>query len=213
MKPDPIDLKNIEEAVMEAEKRTVGEVVPLIYDKCSHTQFVFPFLAILVSSILYALQGAFFPVNYWDANWFLQLLLPALFALLISLLASKLDVVQRVFLSKARREKAVKEKAELEFYRCGVSGTKEKTGVLIFVSLMERYSVVLADKAISEKLPPETWNEVLNTLNSKLSTKSLSKGFLPAIKKCGDILEAHFPRKPDNTDELPNYPILRRLDD
>lgn len=74
---------------------------------------------------------------------------------------------------------------------------------------MERYSVVLADKAISEKLPPETWNDVLKILNSGMKSHQLAKGFVPAVEKCGELLAAHFPIKKDDMNELPNYPILR----
>ena len=209
MKHSLEDLKLIEEAVRKAELKTSGEIVPVIYNKCSNTSFVFPVLFLFLFLIWHTFQDWYFPVNYWEGNLFLQLGLPPLVIGLLSFFVSQLTGVQRFLVPKGRREKVIRDRAELEFYRCGITGTKDKTGILLVVSLMERYSVVLADKGISEKLPPETWNEVLKILNSGLKSHQLAKGFVPAIEKCAEFLAAHFPIKTDDTNELPNYPILR----
>lgn len=209
MKHNPDDLKLIEEAVRKAELKTSGEIVPIIYNKCSNTSFVFPVLFLFLFLTWHTFQDWYFPVNYWEGNLILQLGLPPLVIGLLSFFISQFAVVQRLLVPKNRREKVIRDRAELEFYRCGIPQTQEKTGILLFVSLMERYSVVLADKAISEKLPSETWTEVLKILNSGMKSHQLAKGFVPAVEKCGELLAAHFPIKKEDTNELPNYPILR----
>jgi len=209
MKQNMDDLKHIEEAVRKAELKTSGEIVPIVYNKCSNTSFVFPILFLFTFMVWHTFQDWYFPVNFWEGNLFLQLGLPPVVLGLISFFLSRWMAVQRLLVPKSRREKVVRDRAELEFYRCGISQTKDQTGILLFVSLMERYSVVLADKSISEKLPRETWNEVLTILNSGLKSHQLAKGFVPAIEKCGELLAAHFPIKKDDTNELSNYPILR----
>ncbi|NDD04644.1 MAG: hypothetical protein EB078_07040, partial [Proteobacteria bacterium] len=201
--------KLIEEAVRKAELKTSGEIVPIVYNKCSNTSFVFPVLFLFLFLIWHTFQDWYFPVNYWEGNLILQLGLPPLVIGLLSFFISQFAVVQRLLVPKNRREKVIRDRAELEFYRCGIPQTQEKTGILLFVSLMERYSVVLADKAISEKLPSETWTEVLKILNSGMKSHQLAKGFVPAVEKCGELLAAHFPIKKEDTNELPNYPILR----
>jgi|688.fasta_scaffold91561_1 putative membrane protein len=209
MKHSNEDLKLITEAVRKAELKTSGEIVPIIYNKCSNTSFIFPLLFLLFFIAWHSIQDTYFPVNYWEGNVILQLGLPPIVLGLIAFALSRWQPVQRLLVKKSRREKVVQDRAELEFYRCGIPQTKDKTGILLFVSLMERYSVVLADKAITEKLPAETWSEVLQILNSRMSSKNLSKGFIPAIEKCGELLAAHFPRNTEDENELPNHPILR----
>jgi putative membrane protein len=209
MKHSPDDLKLIEDAVRKAELKTSGEIVPIIYNKCSNTSFVLPVLFLFLFLIWHTFQDWYFPVNYWEGNLFLQLAFPPMFIGLLSFFLSQRTAVQRLLVPKHRREKVIRDRAELEFYRCGIPLTKDKTGILLFVSLMERYSVVLADKAISEKLPPETWNDVLKILNSGMKSHQLAKGFVPAVEKCGELLATHFPIKKDDMNELPNYPILR----
>ncbi|MFM8268870.1 MAG: TPM domain-containing protein [Pseudomonadota bacterium] len=203
-------MKKIEEAVRKAELKTSGEIVPIIYDKCSNTSFVFPLLFLVLFFFWHSVQDSFFPVNYWEGNLFLQLGLPPILTGFIAYALSRSRFVQRLLVPRSRREKVIQDRAELEFYRCGISNTQGRTGILLFVSLMERYSVVLADKAINDKLPPETWKEVLEILNSQMNEKDLEKGFVPAIEKCGELLANHFPRDPKDTNELPNYPILRQ---
>lgn len=204
------DMKRIEEAVRKAELKTSGEIVPIIYDKCSNTAFIFPLLFLILFIGWHSIQDSFFPVNYWEGNLLLQLGLPPILTGFIAYALSRSRSIQRLFVSRRRREKVIQDRAELEFYRCGIPNTKGRTGILLFVSLMERYSVVLADQAISAKLPPETWKEVLQILNSQMTEKDLAKGFVPAIEKCGELLAVHFPRDPNDTNELPNYPILRQ---
>lgn len=210
MKHNPDDLKKIEAAVKAAELKTSGEIVPIIYNKCSNTSFIFPLLFLVLFIGWHSVQDTYFPVNYWEGNLLLQVAFPPVLLGILAFILSRWQPVQRLFVLKSRREKVIQDRAELEFYRCGIPQTKDKTGVLLFVSLMERYSVVLADKAITEKLPPETWNEVLLLLNSQMSYRNLAKGFVPAIEKCGELLAAYFPRTSDDTDELANYPILRK---
>lgn len=203
------DLKKIEAAVLKAESTTSGEIVPIIYNKCCNTSWVFPLVFLILLVIWQFIQENYFPINSWDGNLMVQVALPLLLISVLSLFLGNILIIQRFFISKRRREKNVEDRAELEFYRLVSSKTKNKIGILLFVSLMERYSVVLADESISSKLPPETWNEVLKLLNSKMNSKELAKGFVPAIEKCGELLASRFPRDPQDTNELANYPILR----
>jgi len=203
------DLKKIEAAVKKAESTTSGEIVPIIYNKCSNTSFVFPLVFLILFVIWRFFQENYFPINSWDGNLMVQVALPVLLISIFSFFLGKILIIQRFFISRRRREKEVEDRAELEFHRLVSLKTQNKTGILLFVSLMERYSVVLADESISKKLPPETWNEVLKLLNSQMSSKELAKGFVPAIEKCGELLTSHFPRDPQDKNELANYPILR----
>lgn len=203
------DLKKIEAAVKKAESTTSGEIVPIIYNKCCNTSFVFPLVFLILFVIWRFFQENYFPINIWDGNLMVQVALPVLLISVFSFFLGKILIIQRFFISRRRREKEVEDRAELEFHRLVSLKTENKIGILLFVSLMERYSVVLADESVSKKLPPETWNEVLKLLNSQMSSKELAKGFVPAIEKCGELLTSHFPRDPQDKNELANYPILR----
>lgn len=95
-----------------------------------------------------------------------------------------------------------------EFHKAGLTATAGKTGVLLFVSLDEHRVVVLADKAISERLPPETWQGVVATIVNGIRLGQLAKGLCQAIDECSAVLHPHFPRALDDHNELKDSLIL-----
>jgi putative membrane protein len=84
----------------------------------------------------------------------------------------------------------------------GLHYTRAHTGILILASLLERRVQVLADRGINEKVQPGTWDEIVRPLTSGLKSGDACAAFCAAIERCGQILAAHFPRPPDDRDEL-----------
>ena len=70
--------------------------------------------------------------------------------------------------------------------------------------------VVLADKGINEKVQPGTWDEVVQILTNGLRSANACDAFCKAIERCGEILAQHFPRSPDDQDELANKLVTER---
>lgn len=105
--------------------------------------------------------------------------------------------------------KLVDIRAELEFYRHYQGKTEHRTAILIFVSLLEHRAVVLADKAIAQKLPPETWTQVVQLLTEEMKKKDLATGMIRAIEKCSQILTEHFPAQKENPNELSNSLVIK----
>ncbi|HLF86375.1 MAG TPA: TPM domain-containing protein, partial [Nitrospiria bacterium] len=75
-------------------------------------------------------------------------------------------------------------------------------GILILASLFERRVVVLADQGINDKVQPGTWDEIVGIITSGLKSKDRCEAFCAAIEECGKILALHFPRSPDDRNEL-----------
>ena len=79
------------------------------------------------------------------------------------------------------------------------------------LSLLERRVQVLADKAINERVPPATWDRIVQDLVAAIQEGRPTEGFCRAIEKCGDLLAKHFPARPsDNPDELSDDLIQER---
>lgn len=119
------------------------------------------------------------------------------------------NFIARAVLPLSFHIKLVELRAELEFYRHYQNQTQNRTAILLFISLLERRAVVLADKAIAEKLPAETWSEVVHLMTSELKHKDLSTGFIRAIQKCSEILSHHFPNQKHNPNELCNQLVIK----
>jgi putative membrane protein len=84
-----------------------------------------------------------------------------------------------------------------------VAHTKSRTGVLIFVSLAERYARIIADEGIAPKVHTSEWQSAIDALVGHMRDGRVAEGFVGAIERCGAVLAAHAP--PDGSaNELPN---------
>jgi putative membrane protein len=203
------NIHKVESAVLEAEKTTRGEIVPMVVHRSAAIGHVFPilllfFLLLINSFDLPQLQAKAIGGSDWF--WFvLDLLLAALYSWSLA----RLDFVQRVLTARSDRADQANRRAELEFFEMGLHETEGQTGILLFVSVMEHRAVVLADQAISEKLPPETWDGVVEKILKGVREGSLALGMCEAVAECGKVLAEHFPAGEENRDEIANLFIIK----
>src|SRR5438128_7509907 len=71
--------------------------------------------------------------------------------------------------------------------------TGVQTCALPISSLLERRVQVLADKAINERVPPGTWDTLVNGLIQGIKDGRPTEAFCRAIAMCGNLLAQHFP--------------------
>ncbi len=107
-----------------------------------------------------------------------------------------------------QRKKSVRELAEEEFFKLGIDKTRDNTGILIFILLEDRQFYVLADKGINEKVEPKTWDSIKDEMQKMFLKGNFSKGIIHGVEEVGKILSAHFPIKPDDTNEISNQVII-----
>ena len=80
-----------------------------------------------------------------------------------------------------------------QFLAQNLHTTVGRTGVLIFVSVAERYAEVLADAAIHERVPQAVWRSIVDDLTDALGKGDAAEGFVRAIGAVGEQLARHFP--------------------
>ena len=190
--------ERIRQAVAAAEQRTSGEIVPMIVAACR------PYAEIelggLAAGLAMGTLAALFFHDPWGAVQ-TQLSLPLTGGLLGYILC-RIPAIKRRLISNARIDEAVHLRSLAAFTAHGLHYTRAHTGILIFASLFEHRVEVLADKGINEKVQPGTWDEVVRILTSGLKSNNGCEAFCKAIEGCGNILATHFPRQPDDRDEL-----------
>jgi putative membrane protein len=99
----------------------------------------------------------------------------------------------------------VRLRAERAFAQHAVTQTRERTGVLIMVSLLEHEIYVLPDQPLFQRVPKERWTQVVHAAVGRLKTGDLVGGLCQGIKECGVLLAEICPARPgDNPNELPN---------
>jgi uncharacterized membrane protein len=103
-----------------------------------------------------------------------------------------------------QKKKTLRQLAEDEFHRLGIAKTRDSTGVLFFLILEDRQFYILADKGINQRVPQDSWDKIKDEMQERFLKGEFCKGILFGIEDAGKILSAHFPIKPDDTDELSN---------
>jgi putative membrane protein len=80
-----------------------------------------------------------------------------------------------------------------QFFLRHVSHTENRSGVLIFVSLAERYARIIADDGIAAKVPNAEWQAAIDALIAHMRDGRIASGFIAAIERCGAVLAMHAP--------------------
>ena len=107
-----------------------------------------------------------------------------------------------------KRNKQIDELAKEEFLSLGMSDTRDRTGILIYVLLGERQFYILADEGINKKVEQATWDNVRDDIQNEFRKGHYTEGLLKGIEDVGNILGKHFPVKPDDTNELSNKVVM-----
>src|SRR5207245_1497934 len=116
--------------------------------------------------------------------------------------SAALPAVRRALARSERRTAQVRAGAAAAFYEEQVWTTRARTGVLIYVSLMERETRVLADRGITEAVAATDWNRCVQDLRQIAQTSHPAKALLAGVQEVGNVLAAVLPPSEDNPDEL-----------
>jgi putative membrane protein len=108
------------------------------------------------------------------------------------------------FVNKKRMIHAVRERALRAFYEKGLYRTRDENGILIFISILERKVWILGDRGVNLKIPPETWQSHANEISLGIREGRPCDALCAVIENCGRVLVEQFPRKEDDTNELPD---------
>jgi len=197
--------QRIEQAVIAAESKTSGEIVPVIVaasGRYAEAELVGVMIGLILGTVVeFIWHDPWGPVHFY-------LLWPLLGAT-SGYALSVIPALKRRLLSRQRIAEAVHLRSLAAFAGQGLHHTKNETGILIFASLFERRVVVLADRGIHAKVAPGTWQGVVEILTHGLKSGTACDGFCKAIERCGEILAQHFPREAGDRDELPNKVVTQ----
>jgi len=139
---------------------------------------------------------------FFDALIWYYIPLSILFFFPFRRLTGLIPSLKTVFISAGRKNRTVARRALNAFYEKGLYRTRDNTGVLFFISLMEHKVWVLADKGIYSKIDQETMNRFASMVTQGIKEGRACDALCSAIPEIGAILATHFPVKPDDTNEL-----------
>lgn len=95
-------------------------------------------------------------------------------------------------------------RAALVFERLGMHRTAAQHGVLIYVSIEDHKLAILGDRGIHERVGQAYWDGLVESVLAHFRAQRFRDGFVHAVGEVGAVLRQHFPRRPDDVNELPD---------
>ena len=224
----PADLATIEAAVRQAEARTTGEIYCVVTPESSHyaeTPIAWAAGVALLAPALLLLAGVRITLPDFFSTWSAEQVSQAVetsvrYALYATILVQgvlfavtalivEIPAVRRALTPGRLKRHRVRRRATEQFLAKNLHLTRERTGVLIFVSLGERMAELIADEGIAGHVEPHVWDKAMAALTEGLKRGEPGAGFAAAVGLCGDVLAEKFPvRAGDNPNELPDAVVV-----
>lgn len=196
MRIQNIDSTLIEKAIEDFEQTVDFEFVPVIAKKSSYVEHISWVLSLLFLVLFIGLVDFVFAWHLhdsWTSRTPFYIAAPFV-AFVLGVLLDKSDLVDRFFITKKERKRQAQEKAELFFYRQGLHQLKNKSALLLYISVMEKQIILFHEPNISFQQMEKLDAELLGVLQSYFKKHDFEEGLLRAIEHLKKTLAPHFPK-------------------
>ena len=207
------DLEAIRTAVAQAEQRTSGEIVPyLVEESDGYPSALWKGTALGAFAGALVAEGIYFLGNFWGGLIPLWIALPAAAGGAVGfLLSAYVPAVKRWMAGDGLLDLRTRQRAEMAFLEEEVFRTRQRTGILLFLSLFEHRVIVIGDSGINQQVQQSQWDGIVQTVAAGIRAHRPGEALVEGIRQCGELLERHgVAIQPDDSDELSNE--LRRRD-
>ncbi|MEM1096489.1 MAG: hypothetical protein AAGJ10_17960 [Bacteroidota bacterium] len=205
-----LDQARIRQAVAEAERRTSGEIVPVVVSASDAYEVALWKGALSGGLILLAVVlGVAALYDGWGWAWAYSAWGSGL-ALATGCLVGwgvtrSIPSLRRVLAGTDRMALATHQRALQAFVEEEVFRTRDRTGILILLSLFEHRIEVLGDEGINQAVQPDEWVAIVDHIRTGIRSGHATDHLVEAIQMCGNLLETKgVAIKPDDTNELPD---------
>jgi putative membrane protein len=205
------DLQRIKAAVTKAEQKISGEIVPVIVERSSDYVIANYKASIIVAALTfltmilldrYILDEATNTLFYDPAFIFVVVVLGGVIG---AALPHFFDGIKRLLVSRSYLDLMTRQSAENAFLEEEVFNTKQRTGIMIFISFFEHEVIVMADQGISKVVEQKQWDQIVEGIVQSIRNGKIVEALEHGIQKCGDVLlEKGFLKTDDDTNELRN---------
>lgn len=195
------DRQRIEAAIAAAEQRTAAELVTVVARASGSYNFL-PTLAAVVGTFVVsglALIIPWPPVSTVGEFYALQIGIFIILMLLFNWWPLRRLVVPR----GAQRDRA-RLRAHQMFLDLGLAATRDRTGVMFYVSIAEHYVEIITDRGVRAVVEDEAWVRIIADFTAQVRRGRIADGFLEAITAATDVLAERLPVQPGDRNELSN---------
>lgn len=196
-------LKEIEEAIEAVEAHSSAEVVVSLQDASAKYRDLDLLWGILLASV--ALLFLFY--SPWTFRQDLVPLNVILSGLVGYGLSRWLSSLRRAFLTEKRAIDTVRHTAKSLLIRLGITNTRKRTGILIYVSRFEQRLTLVADLGVAAVLSETFFDELESEFGKIKNDDDLIRNILATLERLKGPLRRTLPRQEDDFNELPNRPV------
>jgi putative membrane protein len=204
------DREAIRAATTAAEKKTAGELVVYVVERCDpHSEVGWK--AALLGAALGAMvaAGVIWRFGGWGAPDYLWMLIGLQLGLVVGWAVSRFDGVARRLIGEDALESRVDGRAAEAFLEEQVFATRDRTGVLIFMALFEHRVEILADEGIDERVADDAWDRICDELTTGIRRGAPTEALIRAVDRCVELLVAHGVEADDAGNQLSDRPRFR----
>jgi putative membrane protein len=188
------------ETVRAIEAQTSAEVVVTVRDRSASYRHV-DFGVGVALAVATLLAYVYFPITFAD-----DLAVPSVLLSLVAgvLLSSAFDAPKRAFVARRERHAMVAQAARAAFVDQGISATRARSGILVFVSLLENDLEIVTDIGIDIGGMGNPWTQAVTALQACARRGATPEELANVLLTIGPPLAAALPARDDDVNELPD---------
>jgi len=195
---------SIEQIVTDIEKKTSAEIVVAISRYSGDYRDV-SYLSGCILTVVSLVVLVLSPLNFHMYD-IIPVVLVSFF--LGYWLCRTLPGLCRLLTTRGRRKEQVRRASHRVFFEEGVSATRQRNGILVYLSIFERLVEIVPDAGIDGAIPRAEWHTLRHRLNALMHSGSAVEQVLQALSEGMQFLSLTFPPGEDNPDEIPNRPRI-----
>lgn len=185
------NLKQIEDKVKQVESQSGIEVVPVFVERSHYYPQAFWRLVVIVLAIMIFTfeiiqMGS---SNTWDENQKLFLNINIILGIefILIFVCAKIFNLTKYLLHEDEINRETSKSAQTEFLKHEVFKTKNRIGILIHLSFLERKINILADSGIYSKTKQSDWDAIAQYISQEFKKGHSTHAITRAIEMCGDL--------------------------
>ena len=109
----------------------------------------------------------------------------------------------RICISGKKTEDAMASAAR-RFEELGMTQTKHRNGVLIFIAPKSRTFAIVGDKGVHDICKNAFWEKTRDHMQTHFRSGNYTQGIVEGIDHAGELLAKHFPPEANKGNELPD---------
>lgn len=210
--------KAINDAVSDAESRTVAEIVPVIaessgrYDRAEDICGLWLGLTAMTAVWILLPPPVREPGSWGGPSvlWYpVSLITSVIVGFIVGVVISHhLPALRRLFTPSRECHQEVENRSRQVFFDHRVHHTAGQNGVLLYVSLFEHRVAIVADQSVLDAITQPRVDQLCEDFTSRLKNGDLHQAFVDTIAELADLLAEKLPAKGDNRNELPDALVI-----